>query len=175
MTKEEFSIIAKTIKTAYPNQKVLESTESYDLWYKALSDLDYGLIEAFIEKWILTENWSPSIAQIRSGCIGFITDEIAPWEEEWKKVINAIGTCGRDGEDRAMKKFNAVTQKVVRCLGWRSICNEPEENTMSLRANFRDCYNRYAERQMQDNLLPASLRNLIEEFKPRDLFLEDGT
>jgi len=68
MTKEEFSRIAMTMRTAYSTQKLFQTEETYEVWYRLLADLDYRTVDMFLIDWIRKEPFAPKISDIVQGC-----------------------------------------------------------------------------------------------------------
>ncbi len=65
MTKEEFKILCKIMKAVYPQPTFLPDAYAFKVWYELLEDLDYTVAQAAIEKYILTNKFPPTIADIR--------------------------------------------------------------------------------------------------------------
>ena len=66
MTRSEFAVLVKALRTYYPRQLLLPNEEALTLWYDQLLDLDYKATAAGLKKWVAKERWSPSIADIRA-------------------------------------------------------------------------------------------------------------
>ena len=54
MNVEEFKLLVKGLKAAYPSQNFLPDDYSMKLWYNLLKDVDYALAEAAAYKHICT-------------------------------------------------------------------------------------------------------------------------
>ena len=65
MDKQEFATLAMAIRTYYPKENILPNKEAMQLWFRELHDIPYNVAEAALRKWVSTNKWSPSIAEIR--------------------------------------------------------------------------------------------------------------
>jgi hypothetical protein len=81
------------------------------------------------------------------------------WEEEWDKVTDAIAKYGYYRTEEALETLPELTRTIVKRLGFRNLCMS--ENISIERANFRDIYNREAEKVKQQNVLSESLKSEI--------------
>lgn len=67
MDKIEFTQIAMLIKTLYPNNKELFSSSiQIDIWYPALSDLDYSKAVKAVYEYAKKNSYAPTVADIRN-------------------------------------------------------------------------------------------------------------
>lgn len=65
MTKQEFAILASAIRTYYPKEKILPNQQAMQLWFIHLQDIPYRVAEIALEKWVINNKWSPTIADLR--------------------------------------------------------------------------------------------------------------
>ena len=164
MDKKEFMIFAKALKTYFPKDNLLPSSEAMELWFNALNDVPYASATLFLQKWIRTEKWSPTIADIRSGCAELVSDPLPDWGEAWNNVKKAVSKYGFMNGDKARKFLSAAEWKAVEGIGgWIHLCES--EDAMSDRANFRQCYEIYAKREQQDRQIPDSLKESINALR----------
>lgn len=159
MTEEQFLIIAKTIKTFYPDKKIIESDEEAYLWYEMLKDIDYKSASAAIKRWVSLNKWCPTIADIREMSAEVKGNTVNEWEEEWDKVIDAVHRYGYTRPEEALNSLPDMTRNIVKRLGYKTICMS--ENISIERANFRDVYNREADKQREQNILSKDLKSEI--------------
>lgn len=64
MSKQEFAQYAMALKSFYPKEKILETSQAMELWYQQLKDMPYGLAQKRLLEWVKTNKWSPSISEI---------------------------------------------------------------------------------------------------------------
>jgi hypothetical protein len=159
MNRQEFSLFANGIKTFYPKEKLIVGTEAMELWYQMLQDIPYDVAVAALKKWVSLNKWSPSVADIRELSVGVKGVTVNEWEEEWDKVTDAIAKYGYYRTEEALETLPELTRTIVKRLGFRNLCMS--ENISIERANFRDIYNREAEKVKQQNVLSESLKSEI--------------
>lgn len=163
MEKNEFAVFCKALKTYYPRDNLLPTPEAMELWFRSLEDIPYHFAEVFLLKWVASEKWSPSIAEIRSGCME-LTEEKAPdWSDGWREVHRAIEHYGYMQEEKALASMTPMTREVVERLGWRQLCLS--ENETADRANFRTVYESTQKREREDKQLPAALKSTIAQIQ----------
>ena len=163
MNKQEFGKFAMALRTYYPRETLLPNNEAIELWYRQLCDIPYDVAEVSLNKWVATNKWSPSIADIREMALEVKTGYRPDYGEGWEKVLKAISRYGSYEEGKALDSMDEVTRQCVKQLGWRNLCMS--ENIAADRANFRMIYERLIERKRQDAQLPEGLRNLIGQIR----------
>ena len=167
MTKKEFAIFAAALKTYYPREQLLPNSEAMELWFRQLQDIPYIVAEAALKKWVVTQKWSPSIAEIREMAVTVTAGEKPLWSDGWEEVVRAIKNYGSYGQKEAMESMSEITRMAVRRMGYIDLCRS--ENPVADRANFRMIFEQIAEREQKQNQLPVSLKNLIEEAKRKGI------
>ena len=160
MTTEEFSLWASAMRTYYPQGQVLPNAQAMDIWYRQLQDLPYKVACAILDKWVATEKWPPSIADIRGSAATVNMGEVPTWAEAWQKANDAIRRYGSYSEKEALESLDPLTRKTVECLGYRELCLS--ENQVADRANFRQAYEILAKRQMEYERIPEATRRRLE-------------
>lgn len=163
MDKREFATFAAALRTYYQKENLLPNSQAMELWYRQLQDIPYIVAEAALQKWVATQKWSPSIAEIREMAMTVTAGEKPLWSDGWEQVQTAIRKYGMYNIGAAMESFDDVTRQTVKRLGFRELCLS--ENPMQDRANFRDIFNMIAERKEKTQQLPASLTELIGEIQ----------
>ena len=94
MDKKEFSIFAMALKTAYPKDNLLPNKEAMEIWHEYLQDIPYNIATNFLRKWIASNNWSPTIADIRQGVTEVIDNPFPEWGKAWEEVERAVSRYG---------------------------------------------------------------------------------
>lgn len=166
-------MFAMALRTYYPKEQILPNQQAMELWYRELQDIPYTVAEAGLRKWVSTNKWSPSIAEIREMTSTVQHGEIADWGEGWEQVIMAIRRYGSYRIPEAMESFDPITRQCVERLGFRNICMS--ENIAADRANFRMMYEQIANRQKADNQMSVPLRQLISQIQGNDRLIEGST
>ena len=170
MTKKEFATFAAALKTYYPKENLLPNSQAMELWFRQLEDIPYDLAEMALNKWVATNKWSPTIADIREQAASVVSGEKPLWSDGWEEVVRAIKNYGSYGQKEAMESMSEITRMAVRRMGYIDLCRS--ENPVADRANFRMIFEQIAEREQKQNQLPVSLKNLIEEAKRKGIEYE---
>ena len=163
MTKKEFAIFASALRTYYPREKLLPNEQAMELWFNQLQDLPYDIATLTLNKWVATNKWSPSIADIREQAAGITHGTPRDWGEAWQEVLKAIRQYGSYQEKEALESMDETTRRVVNRLGFRNIC--ASEEIQVDRANFRMIYEQEIQREKQE---PQTLliRPLVRVWMP---------
>lgn len=98
MTEKEFKIIVTLVRGAYPSQRFIENEAVFNIWLAQLSDLNYNDVLNATKKHIQTQNYAPTIAQLRGG------------------AAELMLTHGEDLEKSALEAWNLVRKAVSRSL-----------------------------------------------------------
>lgn len=160
MDKQEFSTLAMAIRTYYPKENILPNAPAMELWFRELQDIPYQVAEAALRKWVSTNKWSPSIAELREVVATVSNGEIPEWGEGWEKVLNAIRKYGMYNIGDAMASLDPMTRTAVERVGFREICMS--ENISVERANFRMVYENLVEREKTRQQVALPLQKTIE-------------
>lgn len=164
MEKREFAIFADALKTYYPREALLPNPQAMELWYRELQDIPYPVAEAALRKWVSTNKWSPSIAEIREMSSSIAHGDIPDWGEGWEQVRKAVRRFGHYNEKAALESMDALTRKTVERIGFREICLS-DETDPTHRANFRMVYESLAKREKTEQQLALPLREAIAQIQ----------
>lgn len=168
MTEKEFGMFVMGMRSFYPKENILPTKESMTLWYQELHDIPFDVAQTGLRKWVATNKWSPTIAEIREMASSVANGDIADWSESWEKVCTALRKLGRDRAVEGMASFDEITRETVKRIGgFTYLCNS--ENTVSDRSRFEQVYNAIAERKKKDNQLSMPLRQMISGIQERVL------
>lgn len=173
MEKREFGLFASAIRTYYPREQILPNKEAMELWFRELQDIPFPVAEAVLRKWVSTNKWSPSIADIRELSANVQNGDIPDWGEGWEEVLRAIKRHGMYNVQGAMDSFSPLTRKTVERLGFRNICIS--ENPMAERANFRQCYEILAKREQTRQQVALPLQDTIKQLQSGFAMIEEGS
>ena len=178
MNVEEFKLLVKGLKAAYPSQNFLPDDYSMKLWYSLLKDVDYALAEAAAYKHICTSRFPPTIADLRAQCTQVTEEKPKTWLDGWSIVQKMIGRGGIFRQEEAMNDLNEadpITASIVERMGWKNLCNS--ENQSVDRANFRQCYETMQNRERETASLPSGLnsrlKKLAEDFVKKTVRMGD--
>ena len=163
MDKNEFSLIAAAMRTYFPRYNMLPNAEAMELWYQELQDLPYELLSACLRKWVATEKWPPSIAELRAMSADMVRGPAPDWGDGWGEVRSAIQRFGYVREKEALASLSPAARSAAERIGWQDICLS--ENPEALRAQFRQIYQVIAERENTDRLIAPAVREMISGMK----------
>lgn len=167
MDKKEFATFAAALKTYYPKENLLPNAQAMELWFRQLQDIPYIVAEASLQKWVATNKWSPTIADIREMAVSVTSGEKMLWSDGWEQVQLAIRKYGMYNIAAAMDSFDDITRQTVQRLNFRELCIST--NPMQDRANFRMIFESLADRKEKAQQLPASLTALIGEIQRKGI------
>lgn len=152
MTKEEWSLLVKAIKSAYPNQTFCPDSYSLELYYRMLQDIPYEVLNIVIQRHIATNRYPPTIADLR----GSVSPKEKEWSEGWEEVKRAIRNYGSYREKEALDSMSPLTREIVQRFGFKEICMSENEDVY--RANFRMAYEQSAKKNNEVNVLPETVK-----------------
>lgn len=159
MEREEFKILAKGMKAVYTQPTFLPDADAFNVWYSLLQDIDYQVAQTAIKKYMLTNKFPPTIADIREYATTICTGEQALWSDGWEEVIMAIRRHGSYNEEKALESMSDITRQCVKRLGYQNLCRS--ESIEVDRANFRMIYEQIANREHEKAKLPQGMQQLI--------------
>lgn len=149
------------IKSYYPKEEnLLKDEHAIKLWYEALKDLSYTTVYIALNKWVSTERWSPTIADLRRLSFEVQNPGIPTWDEAWENVLHALGRYGYYNATEGMDSLDEMTRTVVRRIGWTTLCTS--EQIGIERAAFRDIYNSLLAKTKENGQIAPAVRKVIE-------------
>ena len=163
MTKQEFATWAMALKTYYSKEQLLPNTQAMELWYRELQDIPIEVADAALRKWVATNKWSPTIAEIRETAANVKNGELPDWGEGWEQVQRAIRHYGYMEPGKAMASFDPITKQCVQRLGFVNLCRS--ENPTADRANFRQCYEIIVKREQTRQQVALPLQETIKQLQ----------
>ena len=114
MTKKEFLVIVKGLKSVYSDPKFLAGKDAIDVWYGLLCDLPYQVLSLATQKYMMQEQYPPTIAGLRKKA----AEITAPVHEDmseleaWSLVRKALGNSAYNAESE-FDKLPELCQKAV--------------------------------------------------------------
>lgn len=174
MDKKEFGLFASALRTYYPREALLPNQQAMELWFRQLQDIPYPVAEASLNKWVATNKWSPSIAELREMAASVQHGDIPDWGDAWEVVLRCISKYGSYRESEALASMDEMTRTAVKRLGFRNICMS--ENITADRANFRMIYEQLAQRKQKEQQISLPLKEVIQGIQQKGVLqIEGGT
>lgn len=149
------------LKTFYPKETLIPNEQAITLWYEQLKDIEYKTASLFLNKWVATEKWSPTIADIRGGTSEIMCGEVADWGHGWEQVEHSIRHFGYYREDDAYNYMDDMTCQVVKRLGFKNLCMS--DNASTDRANFRMIYEELSKKEKKSRQIAPETRACLEK------------
>lgn len=159
MDKKEFMIFVNGLRTYYPRENILPTIESVELWFRQLEDIPFKTAEIVLHRWVATNRWSPTIADIREGATELTSEPIPDWGEAWGEVMRAVRLYGSYEPEKAYELMGEPTATCVKRIGWNEICFA--ENIDNVRANFRMIYEAEAKKRKREAQVSPTVRDRI--------------
>lgn len=166
MTAKEFGLLADAIKTYFPRDNVLPTENALRLWYAELKDIPYQIAYAALRKYVLTNKFAPTIADIREQAAelynqreGDISENTA-WQLVWKAICNS----GYHAEE----EFEKLPETVKRAVGSASQLrqwglSEVNDNTISYwKSDFQRIYRLEQQKELERRKLSPDVLKLIQ-------------
>lgn len=142
MTANEFGVLANAIKTYFPRDNVLPTENAMRLWYEELKDIPYQAAYIALRKYVSTNKFAPTIADIREQVSELETKNEEELNETaaWAIVLKAMRRAGYYAEEE-FEKLPAVVKRAVFSPGqlreW-AILEDIDGKTMTvIQANFQ--------------------------------------
>lgn len=163
MDAVQFGEFMAIIKSAYPRDNLFAIESVKDVWFRLLKDIDGRILKLAATKWVTTQKWPPSIAEIRLACQDIRDGVDDDWSQKWEFVLKMIGKYGYYRPEEAYAEMDELTKEVVKRIGYGNLCKS--ENLGIDRASFRDIYLQLAKRKKEDAQMPEQLRLQIDKMK----------
>ena len=166
MDREEFKILVKGMKAVYAQPTFIPDQDAFNVWYALLQDLPYQTANLAIQKYMLTEKYPPTIADIREKAIGMKAEDTSIGElEAWSLVKKAMSNSGYHAEEEFAKLPEACriaigNPAVLR--EWALMDNFAKHESVE-QSHFINGYRTAVKRMRDDAKIPQNIRILIAE------------
>ena len=181
MTAKEFGFLADAIKTYFPRDNVLPTEKAMKLWYSELKDIPYQLAHTALRKYVSTNKFAPTIADIREQVAELNNqneeelNENAAWSIAWKAICNS----GYHAEEE-FEKLPPVIQRTVHSPAqlreWALLENIDGKTITVLQSDFQRAFRMEQQRDRERNKLSPDVLKLMKpmnnpqiEDKPKEL------
>jgi hypothetical protein len=174
MTREEFKILVKGMKAVYTAPTFIPDQDAFNMWYALLGDLSYDACAMAIKKYMLTNKFPPTVAEIREMVSGIVNGDPLTWGESWERALSAVRKYGSYNKMEALDSLDSLTRKCVESIGYMELCMS--ENIMVERAHFQKVFEVFAKREQTDKQIPLQLKQAISQLQLKsmdNLLLED--
>lgn len=166
MTAKEFGFLADAIKTYFPRDNVLPTENAMRLWYSELKDIPYQLAHTALRKYVSTNKFAPTIADIREQ-VAELNDQN---EEElhetaaWSLVLKAIRRSTYYSEEE-FAKLPATVQRAVaspkQLREWATLEDVDGKTLTVIQSNFQRTFRVEQQRERERNKLSPDVIRLM--------------
>ena len=160
MTRDEFKILVKGMKAIYSQPTFIPDQDAFNMWFALIGDLPYDVCNVSVQKYMLTNKFPPTVAEIREMAAGVVNGEQMTWGESWEQVKKAIRRYGMYNKAEALASLDPLTRKCVESMGFTELCLS--ENEMADRAHYQRVFENYARREQTAKQMPLQLQQAIE-------------
>ena len=174
MTKEEFKVLVKGMKAVYAQPTFIPDQDAFNMWYALLGDLQYEVCMLAIKKFMLTNKFPPTVAEIRELAANVQNGDPLTWGESWERALGAVRRFGSYGKLEALESLDPLTRKCVESIGYMELCMS--ENIMVERAHFQKVFEVFQKREQTSKQMPLQLQQAIQrvQLKRMDTLMIEG-
>ena len=163
MEREEFKTLVKGMKAVYAQPSFIPDQDAFNVWYALMQDLEYKVCNVAIQKWMLTNKFPPTIADIRELAASIHEGEQLTWGESWRMFKAAVRKYGYDREREALESLDPLTRKCTEIFGYREFCISDIRNEMADRAHFQRIFETLAQREKTDRQIALPVKEAIAQ------------
>lgn len=165
--KKEFRVLAMALQTYYPREQLLPNQQAMELWYRELCDIPYPVAEMALRKWVATNKWPPTIADIREITAGIVNGDPLTWGESWERALRAVKKYGSYNQGAALDSLDPLTRKCVESIGYMDLCMS--ENIMVERAHYQRLFEVFSKREQTTKQIAAPLLEAISQVQLKSI------
>lgn len=168
MEREEFKTLVKGMKAVYAQPTFIPDQDAFNVWFELLKDLPYRQVSVAIQKYMVTERFPPTIADLREKAAEIIEQQVDKMSEleAWARVRKAIGNSLYHAEE----EFERLPEACRIAVGnpsnlreWGLMDSEQVETVEQ--SHFIRNYRTAVKRISDDRKMPASVMAMIAEIQ----------
>lgn len=163
MTKKEVAMLFAVITNLYPNEKQFTAAgiEMVQAWHELLQDIPLQTAAKAVAAHAATNNFPPTIAEIRRFCIQADGGESA--EQAWARVLSAL----KDSAYHSAERFAELPEVCKRLVGSANVLKEwaisEDQTSVSVaRARFLAQYDIEKRKDQERKMIPPSVRQALD-------------
>lgn len=164
MTREEFAVLVKAMKAVYSSENFIADKDAFNVWYGLLQDLPYEQANLAVQKYMTSERFPPTIADIRTKA----TEIIAPAEESmselqaWALVQRALRNSVYNSEEEFARLPEACQRAVGTAANLKEWALIDSDQVATIeQSHFVRNYRASVQRMKEEARLPENVRMLI--------------
>ena len=166
MTVREFGIFADAIKTYFPRDNVLPTEKAMQLWYSELKDIPYQLAHTALRKYVSTNKFAPTIADIREQAEQLNQNNQKTdlnENEAWTLVLKAIQRSGYYSEEEFAKLPKIIQRTIGNSSRLREMALDEKFNHGVESSNFQNKFRIEQQKEREKQKLSPDVSRLIHE------------
>lgn len=179
MEREEFKTLVKGMKAVYSQATFIPDQNAFNVWYELLKDLPYKQVSVAIQKYMVTERFPPTIADLREKASEIIEQQMDRMGEleAWAHVRKAIGNSLYHAEEEFERLPEACRIAVGNPSNLRewALMDSEEIETVE-QSHFIRNYRTAIKRISDDRKIPAFVMETMAEIRgehQRKIEMED--
>jgi hypothetical protein len=163
MDLEQFKILVKGMKAIYSQPTFIPDQDAFNMWYALMGDLPYEVCNVAIQKYMLTNKFPPTVAELRELAANAVNGDPLTWGESWERALNAVRRYGSYNKSDALNSLDPLTRKCVESIGYMELCMS--ENIMVARAHYQKVFEVYSKREQTEKQMPLGLQQAINKLQ----------
>lgn len=167
MTRDEFKVLVKGMKAIYSQPTFIPDQDAFNMWFALIGDLPYEVCNVSVQKYMLTNKFPPTVADIRELASNVVNGDPLSWGEAWERALTAVRRYGSYNQAEALNSLDPVTRKCVDSIGYMTLCMS--ENIMVERAHFQKIFEVMSKREQMDRQMPLALQNTINQIRLKSM------
>ena len=167
MTRDEFKVLVKGMKAVYAQPTFIPDQDAFQMWFALMGDLPYDVCQVAIQKYMLTNKFPPTGAEIRELAASITSGDPMTWGESWERALAAVRRFGSYGKVEAMASLDPITRKCVESIGYMELCMS--ENIMVERAHYQKIFEVYSKREQVDRQMPLAIKQAISQLQLKSM------
>ena len=172
MTDKEFMVIVKGLKAVYTDPKFLADNDAIDVWFGLLCDLPYQVLSTATQKYMMQEQFPPTIAGLRKKA----AEITAPVHEDmseleaWSLVRKALSNSGYNAEAEFDKLPELCQKAVGNASNLREMALMDTETVNSVeQSHFIRNYRTVLDRKRADSQIAPGVMQMVKKIKNETL------
>lgn len=167
MDREQFKLLVKGMKAVYAQPTFIPDQDAFNMWYALIGDLPYEVAGTAIKKYMLTNKFPPTPAELREMATNIVNGDPMTWGEAWERALNAVRKYGSYNKMAALDSLDPLTRKCVESIGYMELCMS--ENIMVERAHFQKVFEVFAKREQTNKQMPLALQQAISNLQLKSM------
>lgn len=163
MTRDEFKVLVKGMKAIYSQPTFIPDQDAFNMWYALIGDLPYEVCSISIKKYMLTNKFPPTVAELREMAANVVNGDPLTWGESWERALNSVRKYGSYNKQAALDSLDPITRKCVESIGYMQLCMS--ENIMVERAHYQKIFEVFAKREQTEKQMPLGLQEAITKLQ----------